>query len=153
MESRKAPQDKLICISRSCKFLLGKKLDDLATLFRSNLLQSHHACQQVWHDYHVTVFCFFSTFSSDALHLSQGKPASADEFVPSLIYLLIHTSPEHLHSNIKWVWLHILVCMTSSISHALLLQACHMAGNPDLTSQYLHQLSGWSCQIFCYLPS
>ena len=36
-----------------------------------------------------------------ALKISQDGPASADEFLPSLIFMVIYTSPQHLHSNIK----------------------------------------------------
>ncbi|XP_019850987.1 PREDICTED: rab5 GDP/GTP exchange factor-like [Amphimedon queenslandica] len=61
VETRKAPQDKLNCITKSCKLLL------------------------------------------DALRISHGGPASADEFVPGLIFLVIHTSPQHLQSNINYI--------------------------------------------------
>ena len=37
----------------------------------------------------------------EALRVSRGGPASADEFFPSLLFLIIHTNPQHLHSNIK----------------------------------------------------
>lgn len=59
MDSKKAPQDKLHCISKC------------------------------------------STHLMSALRLSQESPASADDFLPALIFLLIHSSPQHLHSNIK----------------------------------------------------
>lgn len=59
MDAKKAPQDKLNCISKC------------------------------------------STFLMSALRHSQSGPVSADEFLPLLIFLLIHSSPQHLHSNIK----------------------------------------------------
>lgn len=59
MDSKKAPQDKLHCISKC------------------------------------------STYLMSALRHSQESPASADDFLPVLIFLLIHSSPQHLHSNIK----------------------------------------------------
>ena len=40
---------------------------------------------------------------SAALKISRDGPASADEFVPSLIFLIIYTSPQSLHSNIKYI--------------------------------------------------
>lgn len=61
MDSKKAPQDKLHCISKC------------------------------------------STYLMSALRHSQDSPASADDFLPVLIFLLIHSSPQHLHSNIKLV--------------------------------------------------
>lgn len=61
MDSKKAPQDKLHCISKC------------------------------------------STYLMSALRHSQETPASADDFLPVLIFLLIHSSPQHLHSNIKFV--------------------------------------------------
>ncbi len=61
MDSKKAPQDKLNCISKC------------------------------------------STYLMSALRHSQGSPASADDFLPVLIFLLIHSNPQHLHSNIKSV--------------------------------------------------
>lgn len=60
MDSKKAPQDKLHCISKC------------------------------------------STYLMSALRHSQEVPVSADEFLPVLIFLLIHSSPQHLHSNIKY---------------------------------------------------
>lgn len=38
-----------------------------------------------------------------ALRISQDGPASADEFLPSLIFMIIYTSPQHLHSNINYI--------------------------------------------------
>jgi hypothetical protein len=61
MDLKKAPQDKLLCISRCCQELLA------------------------------------------ALKISRDGPASADEFVPSLIFLIIYTSPQTLHSNINYI--------------------------------------------------
>ena len=63
MDSKKAPQDKLHCISKC------------------------------------------STYLMSALRHSQESPASADDFLPVLIFLVIHSSPPHLHSNIKSVLL------------------------------------------------
>lgn len=40
-----------------------------------------------------------------ALHISQDGPASADEFLPSIIFMIIYTSPQHLHSDVKLVHL------------------------------------------------
>ena len=59
MDSKKAPQDKLSCVSKCCTHLLS------------------------------------------ALRVSQDGPASADEFLPSFIFMIIYTSPQHVHSNIK----------------------------------------------------
>ncbi|CAI8039003.1 Rab5 GDP/GTP exchange factor [Geodia barretti] len=61
MDQKKAPQDKLLCISRCCQELLA------------------------------------------ALKISRDGPASADEFVPSLIFLIIYTSPQTLYSNINYI--------------------------------------------------
>ncbi|XP_064395551.1 rab5 GDP/GTP exchange factor-like [Halichondria panicea] len=61
MDDKKAPQDKLNCISKCCMTLLS------------------------------------------ALRLSQEGPASADEFLPSLIFMIIYTSPQHFHSNINYI--------------------------------------------------
>ncbi len=69
MDDKKAPQDKLNCISKCCMTLLS------------------------------------------ALRLSQEGPASADEFLPSLIFMIIYTSPQHFHSNIKYV-LCVYVCIS-----------------------------------------
>ena len=79
MDLKKAPQDKLLCISRCCQELLGRPS------LTSNIVPP-------------------SLLSlAAALKLSQEGPASADEFVPSLIFLLIYTSPQSLHSNISYI--------------------------------------------------
>jgi len=61
MDTKKAPRDKLNCISRCCQHVFN------------------------------------------ALRISQEGPASADEFVPSLIFMVIYTSPQHLHSNVNYI--------------------------------------------------
>lgn len=45
--------------------------------------------------------CKSSAHLMSALKLSQDGPASADEFLPAFIFLIIHSTPQHLHSNIK----------------------------------------------------
>ena len=44
-----------------------------------------------------------SVLSTAALKISRDGPASADEFVPSLIFLIIYTSPQTLYSNINYI--------------------------------------------------
>jgi hypothetical protein len=39
----------------------------------------------------------------EAIRVSQNSPASADEFLPALIYLIIHTNPQYIHSNINYI--------------------------------------------------
>ena len=83
MEDKKAPQDKLTCISRCCQELLG---------IYTHTHTHTHTCIIIYHDNYTA-----------ALKISQEGPASADEFVPSLIFMIIYTSPQSVHSNINYI--------------------------------------------------
>lgn len=49
----------------------------------------------------TVVSCCKSIF--DMLRESTGQPASADEFLPCLIYVLLKSNPPRMHSNINFI--------------------------------------------------